>query len=213
MTGYMPAQALLLALIKTMPEFQDTYAASTLACDTASHKIIDSSGGLAWVAVSDAITVTGSALNDGTYTVVSKAAGYVVVNEDLVDEAEGAAVTITREPTASEGDARILDSGHDYFCILYPGAVPEYDMESMTRVQVYQATMHLFIRFTGDASYSVLGTLRDSVIAALDGSPCLSADYFMTNLQGAEPEELAAGRDGPTVFVRQIFSIHIEEQV
>jgi len=43
------------------------------------------------------ITVAGSGSNDGTYTIVSATTATVVVAEALVDEAAGAAVTITVE--------------------------------------------------------------------------------------------------------------------
>lgn len=74
-----------------------TYTASTLSFTASTKTIADSANGFvtANFRAGDSITVTGSASNNGTYTLVSVAAGSIVVVEALVDEAAGASVTMT----------------------------------------------------------------------------------------------------------------------
>lgn len=80
-----------------------TKTASTISFDSGSKEIRDSGNGFvtAQFRAGDSITVSGSSSNDGTYTMVSVAAGVIVVAESLVTEASGATVTLT-VPIASK---------------------------------------------------------------------------------------------------------------
>jgi hypothetical protein len=71
------------------------YKASTIAFVAATKKITDTANGLAGFTTGMAIMVTGSASNDGTYTVATGGvAGEIVVNETMVNESLGASVTL-----------------------------------------------------------------------------------------------------------------------
>lgn len=205
--SYMAAQSLLLALVKTMPQFQDTYAASTISFDQATGKILDSSGGLAWLEAGDLLTVAGSTSNDGTYTVTSSAAGEVVVTEALIDELAGDSVTLTRPANATEGDYRIIDSGRTNLAVITPGQMPEYDTASMTRTQRHEAVIDLFTRFIDFTAFNSFGTLRDALVAAINGAPCMSDTYFITGVQSD------GGLDVYDNVITQRLRVAIEEQV
>ena len=90
----------------------DTQTTISFSVEAGDDHINDSNNGLASVAnVDDKITVSGSANNDGTYTVTAVAAGTIDVSEALVNEAAGAEVTITRQ----EYFARATDGDGDDF--------------------------------------------------------------------------------------------------
>lgn len=85
-----------LAQLKDWLSAGKVYAASTLAFDSATGAISDSALGLKGFPSGNLITIAGSGSNDGTYSIkTGGAAGSLVVNETLVDEAAGAAITIT----------------------------------------------------------------------------------------------------------------------
>jgi hypothetical protein len=73
-----------------------TLTGTTIAFVSGTHKITDSGGNLERFGTGDTIVVSGSSLNDGTYTIATGGvAGEIVVNETLSDEAAGATVTLT----------------------------------------------------------------------------------------------------------------------
>jgi len=69
---------------------------TTVSFAAANYRISDSGSGFAIFAVGDVISLRGSTLNDGTYTVAVVDAGgaYIDVNEPIVDEAAGDTVKI-----------------------------------------------------------------------------------------------------------------------
>ncbi|MDD5517866.1 MAG: hypothetical protein PHV98_00760 [Candidatus Omnitrophica bacterium] len=70
-----------------------------IAFVAATEKITDSGNGLAHFLTGATITVVGSSLNDGTYTIATGGvAGEIVVNEALSNESAGAPITIVGEP-------------------------------------------------------------------------------------------------------------------
>lgn len=76
----------------------DDYTASTLTFDALTNTITDSAGGFPLLAGGDTVTLSGTneAANSGTATVVSRTASTLeVAGLALVDEAEGAEVTLT----------------------------------------------------------------------------------------------------------------------
>lgn len=211
MSGYMPAQALLKDKIRAMPAFQDTYTASTISFDATAGKILDSANGLAWVGTGGMLTVTGSGANDGTYTVTESAAGYATVSEALVDEAEGAGVTLSKPPCVTEGDYRVLDSGVTNSCVLFAGEVPQYDTAGMTRVHLWECSLELYRRYTDDVDFYNFGILRDSLIIGLDNDPVLSDDYFIMTISSAGVPEKLPDTSGPVIG--QTLRISIQENV
>lgn len=79
----------------TIEEVDVKVTAITIAFVAATKKITDSGNGLAGFLTGDKIKVSGSASNDGTYTIViGGVAGEIVVSEALVNEDAGASVTI-----------------------------------------------------------------------------------------------------------------------
>lgn len=74
-----------------------TITATTISFTASTKTIADSGSGFvtANFRAGDSIIVTGSASNNGTYTIVSVAVGAIVVVETLVDEVAGASDTIT----------------------------------------------------------------------------------------------------------------------
>jgi hypothetical protein len=70
-----------------------TLTSTGISFETSSHKIKKSSG-LTIFLDDTTIRVSGSTLNDGIYTIDHTASGFIVVNEDLIDEAAGDSVTI-----------------------------------------------------------------------------------------------------------------------
>lgn len=73
-----------------------TLTAATISFTASTKTISDSNSGFstAEFRIGDSIIVSGSGSNDGTYTIVSVAAGAIVVVETLVDESAGATVTL-----------------------------------------------------------------------------------------------------------------------
>lgn len=74
-----------------------TRTATTISFVSGTKTIADSGNGLVTAGFKQGtqITITGSASNNGTFTIVSVAAGAIVVAESLVNESAGASVTIT----------------------------------------------------------------------------------------------------------------------
>jgi hypothetical protein len=76
--------------------------AAALSFDAASKEIRDAANGLALFKDADVIVVTGSASNDGTYTVATgNVAAKIVTTEALADEAAGGAVSIAKREAKS----------------------------------------------------------------------------------------------------------------
>jgi len=74
-----------------------TKTATTISFTSGTKTIADSGNGLVTAGFKQGtqITITGSASNNSTFTIVSVAAGAIVVAESIVTEAAGASVTIT----------------------------------------------------------------------------------------------------------------------
>ncbi|MCK4302635.1 MAG: hypothetical protein KAY24_00140 [Candidatus Eisenbacteria sp.] len=73
----------------------DSYTTDTLTFVAATRKITDSANGLASFDTGDKLVVSGSALNDGRFTITTGGvAGEIVVSEALAPEAAGATVTL-----------------------------------------------------------------------------------------------------------------------
>lgn len=86
-----------------------TYTASTISFDSATKKISDSVHGLKRFQTGDYIQVSGSASNDGYYTIATgNVAAEIVTSEALSDEAVGESVTIT--VVDDQTDDAILES-------------------------------------------------------------------------------------------------------
>ena len=124
-----------------------------------------------------------------------------------------ATVTSFESGDVVEGDLRVLDHGATYACVIFPGALPGYDLASMTRVQEYEAMVDLFVRYVDTGAYSLLGTLRDAVITVLEVAPCLSETYYVTAIRGDEPVELYDTTGAGPFFVSQRLHMTIQEQV
>lgn len=110
--------------------------AATISFVSATKTIADSGSGFvaAHFRAGDAITVTGSGSNDGTYTIVSVAAGALVVAQSLLNESVGATIVVTsvfsskliRVPTAGRqipyfGPYGGSLAGTDTYAITVPG--------------------------------------------------------------------------------------------
>ena len=98
-------------------EAEDT----TIAFVSATKKITDSGNGLAGFLTGDTIKVSGTAHNDGFYTIATGAvAGEIVVTEDLVDESAGDSIKIeTVYRLTFSGTAPDLDADKTYYLVLY----------------------------------------------------------------------------------------------
>ena len=116
-----------------------------------------------------------------------------------------------------EGDERILDRGITNACILYPGALPEYNTARMHRENLYETSLELFTKYTDTTAYATFGTLRDAVLSTLSAAPCLSAGYFITGITGeGEPSEVYEVADGQRrgpYFIMQRLRVAIQENV
>lgn len=75
-----------------------TETASTIAFVAATKEITDSSNGFITAGFKSgmSISVSGTSMNDGIYTIVSVTAGVIVVKETLVDESAGSSFTLTQ---------------------------------------------------------------------------------------------------------------------
>lgn len=95
--------------------------ASTIAFVSATKKITDSGNGLAGFLTGNKIKVTGSAENDGIYTVATGGvAGEIVVSETLVDENAGDSITIdTVSQFTFSGTAPSIESDKTYYIVVY----------------------------------------------------------------------------------------------
>ncbi|MCK4784547.1 MAG: hypothetical protein KAV87_12415 [Desulfobacteraceae bacterium] len=94
---------------------------TTIAFVAATKKITDSGDGLAGFLTGERIKVTGSVLNDGTYTVATGGvAGEIVVTESLVDEDAEESITIeTVYDLAFSGEAPTLEADKTYYLVIY----------------------------------------------------------------------------------------------
>lgn len=74
-------------------------SASTISFEAATKKILDSGNGLvaAGFKVGQFVSVTSSTKNNGKYTIVDVAAGYIQVLENLADEAAGSSISLAAE--------------------------------------------------------------------------------------------------------------------
>lgn len=93
----------------------------TIGFTSATKTIADSGSGLAFVKTGDLIQISGSASNNGYFTVATGGvAGSIVVNEVLVTEAAGASVTIevmTQVSTIEDGNNKRVN--RSAFCFPY----------------------------------------------------------------------------------------------
>lgn len=111
----------------------------------------------------------------------------------------------------TESDFSILDRGRPACCVLFPGGIPNYDTAGRVREHQWEAILDLAKRFTSDADWSTFGALRDEVVAKLDATKALSADYFIVNITtDGDPDKLT----GPAgAIILQTLRITINEQV
>jgi hypothetical protein len=99
------------------------YTAATIAFVAGTKKITDSANGLAIFKAGDLIPVTGSASNNGVYTVVTgNVAGEIVVAEALADEAAGASVSIAKRESKSNNC--VLDNNTGLMWLRDPSNYP-----------------------------------------------------------------------------------------
>lgn len=97
---------------------------TTIAFVSATKKITDTNDGLAVFTTGDKIKVTGSADNDGNYTVATGGvAGEIVVSESLVDENWGESITIETRETIYEftfsGIKPSIEADETYYIVVY----------------------------------------------------------------------------------------------
>jgi len=94
---------------------------TTIAFVSSTKKITDTNNGLAGFLTGEKIKVTGSAENDGTYTIVTGGvADEIVVSEDLVDEDAGASITIeTIYELTFSGTKPSLSKNDTYYLVIY----------------------------------------------------------------------------------------------
>ncbi len=107
---------------------------TSIAFVSATKKITDTNNGLAGFLTGDKIKVTGSAENDGVYTVATGGvAGEIVVSEDLVDEDAGDSITIeTIYELTFSGTKPSLDKNETYYLVIYRS----FDVSSSNYVEV-----------------------------------------------------------------------------
>lgn len=74
-----------------------TYTASTISFTSSSKTIADTKYGLGRFNVGDILVISGSASNDGYYTVATAGNNSIVVTESLADEGAAASVTISQQ--------------------------------------------------------------------------------------------------------------------
>ncbi|MCK4793585.1 MAG: hypothetical protein KAV87_58190 [Desulfobacteraceae bacterium] len=101
-------------------ELEDT----SIAFVSATKKITDSNSGLAGFVTGDTIKVSGSAHNDGFYTIATGGvAGEIVVTEDLIEETAGDSIKIeTVYRLTFSGTAPDLDADKTYYLVIYRDA-------------------------------------------------------------------------------------------
>ncbi|GAH32861.1 unnamed protein product, partial [marine sediment metagenome] len=106
----------------------------TIAFVSADKEITDSGNGLAGFLAGDTIKVTGSAENDGVYTVATgEVAGKIVVTEDLVDEDAGDSITVeTIYELTFSGTKPSLDKNETYYLVIYR----DFDVSTSDYVEV-----------------------------------------------------------------------------
>lgn len=114
----------------------------------------------------------------------------------------------------TEGDYRILDSGVTNACVLLPGDFGEISTVEMQREYLWVGIADLFTKFVDNTSYSTFGTLRDSVFATIQASPCLSATYSIIQIasDGTPKDYMDTTGAGP-FFVGQRLLIYVQENI
>lgn len=115
-----------------------TKTATTISFTASTHTIADSGNGFvtAWFKIGTQIVITGSASNNGTFTISSVSAGAIVVLETLVNESAGATVVIT---TVTANKLLRLDAN---------GRFPTLDARNLTNLPNTPLSIPLWESFT-----------------------------------------------------------------
>jgi hypothetical protein len=210
-------QNALVALLKTLPELKDTYTASTLSFDAASHKILDSEDGLGFLETGDIITISGSTSNDGSYSVSNAADGEITINEDLINEAAGEEITLVSPVHVTRANYDVLDSEVDKSIVVLPGSFTSTDAAGGTLTRIWSIPFDLFIKYVSDPeTNATLTTFRDKLISLLDSYPTLNGQPNITLDTLSAPDDIDEVRDrqgGGPYFLMQNFRLEITERV
>ncbi len=93
-------------------DMQALATATDISFTAATKRISQVAAGMAVIKTNDIVVVTGSASNNGTFTVTTgNTAGYCVVSETIVDEAVGASVVIKKREALSNNCVLDLSTG------------------------------------------------------------------------------------------------------
>lgn len=221
--SYSTIEAQVLAILKTLSRFKDSYTASTISFTAATKRIGDSANGMAFFRAGDRLTVTGSTSNNSTFTVTTVTAGYVVVSEDPTGELAGAAITLTRPATAAVGDYRLLDYGTAEIAVLEPGPFQdEIGGETLTgwspiRWFTWDIVINLFERYspTEPTVTAALSTMRDEVVAAFVAKPILNSTGNRVQLRSiatdGEPVDVMGTDGSGPYFKMQSIRVRVRE--
>jgi hypothetical protein len=111
-----------------------------------------------------------------------------------------------------ESDPKVLDQGRLQVVNLEHGGIPQFDVAGLQRVHAWEALADLLVRFRTDADTTRHGTLRDAIVAKLDATKDLSADYYISMIQtDGDPERLKHPSAGE--YIIQTLRITIVERV
>jgi hypothetical protein len=216
--SYISIRDKLKTITKKITDFIDSYSASSISFDSATHRISDSANGLIFLVKDDVITVSGSTSNNNTFNVTDGShAGYIVVAEDLVTEIAGDPVVISAPVHVTHGDYSTLDKGVGNSLVLVPGAVStSVKQGGGSSIRTWNLYGDLFVKFTTESeTWENLVTLRSAIINKLEIYPSLDSTSGILKIETSLPEEPWAVMDkqgaGP-FFLAQRILISVTER-
>jgi len=112
----------------------------------------------------------------------------------------------------TESNIRPLDMGRTNIAVLWPGTFDPIDLESMTKDRGWTVLVDLFTKFSGETSYSAIGTLRDSVIATIEAGRALSSTLIVVGIEAdGDPQEVFDRQSAGPFFVVQRMRLNVTE--
>lgn len=206
-----------LAISKEIDSLKDSYSASTISFDSATHKILDSASGLGFLSQDDKITISGSGSNNGVFTVSTGGeSGYCVVVENLTTEIAGSAVSISA-PTQVYFGEYPFDKGVGDFLSFYPGPVGEQIKIPTSSIRSWTLYADLFVKYTTEAeTWEKLTDLRSELIDIFEKYPILNNSSGILKVRSdcpIDPEAIFDKSNNGPFWITQRINLVITEKV
>jgi len=215
--SYITIKDKLTGILKGITAFKDSYTASTISFVAATKTISDSASGLVFVVAGDTLTITGSTSNNGTYRVATGGnSASFTVDEALVNENVGQAVTLALPTHVAHGDYSLLDKGIGDCFVLVPGPVSESLKQAHSSIKTWTLYGDLFSKFVAEPeSWLAFVTLRSTIIDQLEKYPMLnqlSNALKITVSANDDPSGVFDSTGNGPMWLSQRFEIKVTER-